>query len=55
MAETYDVRLAIMVLKTSNREVVVDEETYFNNQIFASLANLADEHYGLIEKLRKIK
>ena len=55
MAETYDITLAIKVIKTSDREPIVDEETFFNNQSFARLANLADEFYELIAKLQKIK
>ncbi|MDP2366524.1 MAG: hypothetical protein Q8M94_22445 [Ignavibacteria bacterium] len=55
MAETYDIRLAITVIKSSDKEAIVDEETYFNSQSFARLANLADEFYELIAKLQKIK
>lgn len=55
MAETYDVTISIKVTKTSNKEAIVEEETYFNNQNFARLANIADEHYELIAKLQKIK
>ena len=55
MAETYDVVMAIKVKKNSDKEDIVDEETFFNSQSFARLANLADEFYTLIEKLQKIK
>lgn len=55
MAEIYDITLAIKVVKTSSKETIVEEETYFNNQSFARLANIADEHYELIAKLQKIK
>lgn len=55
MAEIYDIVLAIKVIKASNKEAIVDEESYFNSQSFAKMANLADEFYELITKLQKIK
>ena len=55
MAETYGVTLSVQVLKTSNKEVVVDESYMFNDQSFAKMANLSDEFYDLIAKLQKLK
>ena len=55
MAETYNVRLFIGVVKKSTGEDITSEEFYFNDQSFSKMANLADEFYTLIEKLQKIK
>ena len=55
MAETYDVVLAIRVLKASSKEALVDEEMFFNGQTFGRMANLADEFYELIAKMQKLK
>ena len=55
MAETYDIILAIKVIKGSNKEAITDEEIHFNAQSFARMVNLADEFYTLVEKLQKIK
>lgn len=54
MAETYDVTLSILVIKTSNQEPVVDEQQFFTEQTFATLANIADEFYTLVTKLQKL-
>ena len=55
MAETYDVVMAVKVLKTSTKEAMVEEEFYFNDQSFAKMANLADKFYELTAAMKKIK
>lgn len=55
MAETYEVNMSIRVMKVSNKEILVDEETFFGAQSFQKLANLANDFFELMIKLKKLK
>lgn len=54
MPDNYDVTLSIIVNK-EGQEVLVDEKDFFRDQTFAKMANIANEFYELLAKLKKTK
>ena len=55
MAATYEITLAIRVWKKDTEEAVVEEDNFFTDLSFGLMANVADEFYELVSRLRKKK
>lgn len=53
MAESYDMTTSVKVIKSSNKEVVVEESSFYNNLAFGLMVEKAAEYYTLVTKLQK--